>query len=265
MPQDQHYRLYVDESGDHTLQLVGNDNHRYLGLIGIWFDSGEPYRTFARDLQGLKEEIFGPHPDDDSICFHRKDIVERRGLFGRLRDPVLNRRFEAGLLGLTERASFCMSCVVLDKGSYSSKPDGKLFHPYHYCIAALLERYGGWLDLAGARGDVMAESRGSKEDQQLRQEFESTVANGTPHHSADRFQRALTSTKIKLKKKEHDIAGLQLADLLAYPLKREIVAERRGEVPPRDFSSALLKAARSKMNCQHGSGRVSGYGKVWLE
>jgi hypothetical protein len=49
----------VDESGDHTLQLADNDNHRYLGLLGLWFESGEPYRCFARDLEALKEEIFG--------------------------------------------------------------------------------------------------------------------------------------------------------------------------------------------------------------
>lgn len=265
MSQEPRYRLYIDESGDHTLQVVDDDNRRYLGLIGIWFDSGEPYRNFARGLQELKEGIFGPHPDDDSICLHRKDIVERRGIFERLRVPALNQRFERELLDLVEKASFWMACVVVDKSSYVSRAERELFNPYHYCIAALLESYGGWLDQIGAKGDVMAESRGSKEDQQLRHEFESTVANGTLRRPADWFQRVLTSSKIKLKKKEHDIAGLQLADLLAYPLKREIVAERRGEVPRRDFSSRLLEAARPKMNCQPGGGRISEYGKVWLE
>lgn len=265
MSQEPQYRLYIDESGDHTLQFGGDDNRRYLGLIGIWFDSGEPYKAFARGLRELKDGIFGPHPDDDSICLHRKDVVERRGIFERLRDPALNQRFERGLLDLVEKASFWMSCVVVDKGLYISRAERELFNPYHYCIAALLERYGGWLDRAGAKGDVMAESRGSKEDQQLRHEFESVVAKGTRHHSAEWFQRVLTSSKIKLKKKEHEIAGLQLADLLAYPLKREIVAERQGEVPRRDFSSRLLETARPKMNCQPGGGSVSGYGKVWLE
>jgi hypothetical protein len=265
MSQEPQYRLYIDESGDHTLQVVDDDNRRYLGLIGIWFDWGAPYRTFARELQELKDRIFGPHPDDDRICFHRKDIVERRGVFGRLRDPALNQRFERELLDLVEKASFWMSCVVVDKNLYISRTERDLFNPYHHCIAALLERYGGWLDQAGAKGDVMAESRGSKEDQQLRHEFESTTAKGTSRHSAEWFQRVLTSSKIKLKKKEHDIAGLQLADLLAYPLKREIVAEQRGKLPRHDFSARLLEAARPKMSCRPGGGSVSGYGKVWLE
>lgn len=265
MSQEPQYRLYIDESGDHTLQFAGDDNRRYLGLIGIWFDLGEPYRAFARSLRELKDGVFGPHPDDDRICLHRKDIVERRGIFGRLRDPALNQRFERELLDLVEKASFRMSCVVVDKSLYLSKAEKKMFNPYHSCIEALLERYGGWLDQIGAKGDVMAESRGSKEDQQLRHEFESTVAEGASRHSAEWFQRVLTSSKIKLKKKEHDIAGLQLADLLAYPLKREIVAEQRRELIRRDFSSRLLEAARPKMSCQPGGGGISGYGKVWLE
>lgn len=56
----------------------------------------------------------------------------------------------------------------------------------------------------------------------------------------------MTSGEIKLKKKEHAIAGLELADLFAYPLKREMIAERRGEDVPEDFSSVLLDVARRR-------------------
>jgi hypothetical protein len=44
-----------------------------------------------------------------------------------------------------------------------------------------------------------------------------------------------------------------------------MIAERRGEGSPEDFSSILLEAARSKMNRQIHTGRVTGYGKVWLD
>jgi len=111
----------------------------------------------------------------------------------------------------------------------------------------------------------MAESRGGREDQELRTTFESTYKNGTRFLAPEHFQAVLTSGEIKLKKKEHAIAGLELADLLAYPLKREMIAERRGENPPEDFSSALLEAARPKMNCNLYTGRVAGYGKIWLD
>lgn len=262
--QKKRFRLYVDESGDHTFTLADDDNHRYLGLLGVWFDSDAPYMEFARALGELKKEIFGWHPDDPPICFHRKDILLRKEVFSRLRDPETNKSFEAGLLKVIRNASFCMSCVVIDKASHRTKTYRELFHPYHYCIATLLERYAGWLSQVGAEGDVMAESRGRSEDQELLEAFEVTLQRGTRFHEPQSFQQVLTSTKIKLKKKEHAIPGLELADLLAYPFKREMVAERRGEQPLEDFSSALLEAARSKINCQPVTGRVAGYGKIWL-
>jgi hypothetical protein len=158
-----------------------------------------------------------------------------------------------------------MACVVIDKASHRAKTYRELFHPYHYCIAALLERYAGWLSQVGAEGDVVAESRGRTEDQELLEAFETTLQRGTRFHVPQHFQRVLTSTKIKLRKKEHAIPGLELADLLAYPLKREMVAESRGELPPEDFGAALLDAARPRLHCQRSTGRVAGYGKIWLD
>jgi len=259
------YRLYIDESGDHTFQLADNDNQRYLGLLGLWFNTFAPYKDFAQALGELKREIFGWHPDDPPICLHRKDLIARKGVFRRLRNQELNERFEDGLLKVVREARFCMTCVVIDKASHRTKTYRELFHPYHYCLAVLLERYTGWLGLKGAVGDVMAESRGGHEDRELRTAFENTLQKGTRLHSPQQFQAVLTSKEVKLKKKEHAIAGLELADLLAYPFKREMIAERRGEDLPEDFSSALLDVARPKMNCQIYTRRISGYGKVWLD
>ena len=166
---------------------------------------------------------------------------------------------------VVRNATFQITCVVVDKKEHKEKIYRTLIHPYHYCISALLERYAGWLEHIGLEGDVMAESRGKGEDEQLRLAFETTLERGTAFHSGERFRRVLTSGKIKLKKKDHDIAGLQLADLLAYPFKREMIAERRGEQPPADFSSRLLDAARSKINRHLYTGRIAGYGKVWLD
>lgn len=115
MNRGRRYRLYIDESGDHTFNLVESNHHRYLGLLGIWFDVDEPYKTFAQDLARLKSEIFGWHPDDPPICLHRKDLVGRKGRFGRLREPELNERFEASLIKLVSEARSCMTCVVVEE------------------------------------------------------------------------------------------------------------------------------------------------------
>lgn len=259
------YRLYVDESGDHTFTLADDPNHRYLGLLGVWFDVDAPYKAFTKNVQDLKMEVLGWHPDEPSICLHRKDIMGRKGVFSCLRDPGLDKYFCQRLLQIVAEAKFRMTCVVIDKAVHRAKTYRELFHPYHYCVAALLERYAGWLDRTGVQGDVMAESRGGTEDRELREAFEVTLEKGTRFHSAESFKRVLTSRKLKLKKKEHAIAGLELADLLVYPLKREMVAKRNGEQGRQDFSSELLEAARQKLNRQIYTGRVPGYGEVWLD
>jgi hypothetical protein len=259
------YRLYIDESGDHTFQLADNDNHRYLGLLGIWFDTDVPYKTFAQALSELKRDIFDWHPDDPTICLHRKDLIDRKGIFRQLRNPHLNARFERELITLVREANFCMTCVVIDKAAHLASTYRDPAHPYHNCLAALLERYAGWLDGQACMGDVMAESRGAREDRELRTAFEATLQEGTKLHDCHHLQRLLTSREIKLKKKEHAIAGLELSDLLAYPFKRKIVAARRGERLPQDFSTALLDIAREKVHCDPSTGGTAGYGEVWLD
>ena len=61
-----------------------------------------------------------------------------------------------------------MVCVIIDKQAHLVRYDSP-FHPYHYCLAAMLDRYSGWLNYKNAVGDVMAESRAREEDLQLKQ------------------------------------------------------------------------------------------------
>lgn len=160
------YRLYLDESGDHTFNLLHDPAHRYLGLLGVWFQQVEEYARFADDLEHFKCSIFGPRPDKP-VVFHRSDIINRKGAFGALREPHLCQRFDQGLLEAIARANFRMACVVIDKQTYLNRYASP-FHPYHYCLAAMLDRYSGWLNYKNAVGDVMAESRGREEDLQLK-------------------------------------------------------------------------------------------------
>ena len=43
------YRLYIDESGDHTYNKLDTVGHRYLALLGVWFRQSDDYLAFARD------------------------------------------------------------------------------------------------------------------------------------------------------------------------------------------------------------------------
>ena len=61
------------------------------------------------------------------------------------------------------------------------------------------------------------------------------------------------------------IAGLQLADVLAHPVKQAMLAEK-GHIPDpgNNFGRRLYHLVEEKLNQNYRSGKVEGYGKVWL-
>lgn len=261
MTRKRRFRLYIDESGDHTFNAVQEQQHRYLTLMGVWFELYEHYPAFEAGMLDFKDGIFGPR-HDSPVILHRSDIIKRSGPFGAfVLDPDLCEAFDEGLINLVGGHSYRMCGVVLDKQSHMPKKYRQLYHPYYYCLAALMERYAGWLQFKGFEGDVMAESRGKTEDKALQAAFDQLYENGTRFHSAARFQAVLTSRTIKFRRKFDNIAGLQLADLLAAPVKREIVGKKRY---PDGFGGRLVDAARTRFNRNDFTGRISGYGKVHL-
>ncbi len=257
------YRLYIDESGDHTYNLLDDPSHRYLGLLGVWFHQEEDYVAFSDDMDRFKREVFGPRPDKP-VVFHRSDIINRRGSFGLLRQEEKKRQFDEGLLSLIRRARFRMACVVIDKKRHFEQYSSP-FHPYHYCMAAMLDRYCGWLNSVNAIGDVMAESRGQVEDLQLAQAYLRVYESGTLQFRPPHHRKALTSRSIKIQGKSSNIAGLQLADVLAHPVKQIKLAEQ-GLIPKMGdvFGKDVFEAAKDKFIRRARNGAIYGYGWVLL-
>jgi len=263
LPRPARYRLYIDESGDHAYKMLDDPSHRFLALLGVWFRQQDDYVAFADRLEAFKRAIFGPRPDEP-VVLHRSKIVNRKGPFGILCDPEVRARFDRGLLELIEEAKFTLTCVVIDKQSHLARYASP-FHPYHYCLAALLDRYSGWLRYKNAVGDVLAESRGKQEDLQLKQAYRRVYESGTLMFRREHHQRVLTSREIKLRRKSENIAGLQLADVLAHPVKQAMLAEK-GHIPDpgNNFGRQLYRLVEEKLNQNYRSGKVEGYGKVWL-
>lgn len=258
------YRLYLDESGDHTYKQLNDVASRYLGLLGVWFRQADEYVVFADDLEKFKRDIFGARPDKP-VVLHRSDIINRKGPFGILCNTAVQQRFDEGLLGVIHRAKFRMVCVVIDKQTHSEKYTSP-FHPYHYCLTAMVDRYSGWLNYKSAVGDVMAEARGKEEDLQLAQAYRRVYESGTLMFSHEHHQKALTSHDIKIQAKRANVAGLQLADILAYPVKQAFLVEKGVTTDPGDvFGKRVIEAAGTKFNQNEWRGQVTGYGKVWLK
>jgi hypothetical protein len=72
---------------------------------------------------------------------------------------------------------------------------------------------------------IVIEKRGKKEDKQLDDHFQRIVARGTGKLSAE--QVALCNPTCTFKNKRENINGLQLADLVAYPIARYVIEPNR--------------------------------------
>jgi hypothetical protein len=263
------YRLYLDESGDHTTTHAVDIGKRYLGLVGVCFlqdaegfPRNSPYRGFAESFDEFRRSLFG----EDPPVFHREEIVKKCGEFSILQDPNICAQFDSGLLEVFRAASCKIFAIVLDKHEHSNATHRTLKHPSHYCLHAMLERYCGFLNFIGGRGDVMAESRGKVEDMALKEMYEYIYNNGTRYHQPSIFQRALTSQQIKIKPKSAGIHGLQLADVLAHPLTRDVlVSYKRLPHHGGHYCQQLSEIAIQKYNKHAYGDRIRGYGRVLLD
>ena len=219
------YRCYIDEVGNADLESSDNPNHRFLSLSGVILELDYVKTTLHPQMEVLKQRFFPYHPDDP-VIFHRKEMVNRLAPFETLRDDAVREEFDRELLRLLAEWEYVVVSVCLDKKKHKETYQAWRYDPYHYGLAVLLERYVFFLNVAKARGDVLAESRGGKADRRLKDSFEHLWVKGTEFVSQEQFQQALTSRQLKVKPKANNVAGLQLADLLAHPSRNEILAEQ---------------------------------------
>lgn len=260
------FRLYVDETGDHTRSMSESDpvGRRYLCLLGVMVRMGETYTRLQASVEDVKRTHLPYDPDAPPIL-HRKDILRRRGPYHVLNDDAIRTAFDGDLIELVNTAPITIFGVVIDKFSHGSKEYRYLTHAYHYCLAAMLEKYCGLLEFLGAVGDVLVEARGKTEDMTLQKEFRSIWASGTPYLSNSMTKKTLTSRELKIKPKNLNVAGLQVADILAHPVMRDVLLDRgRVNSLDGDFAARIIDVARAKYYRQRYKGTIRGYGRILL-
>ena len=104
----------------------------------------------------------------------------------------------------------------------------------------------------------MAEARGRREDAQLLREYEEFRQHGDAYRTGEEV-RATYPAAMQFRRKDQDIAGLQLADLLAYPQKMDIV-QRNGRP-----MHAALSAFTTRLNTAVDPKIMGHYGRYLLE
>lgn len=253
------YRLYIDEVGHSAIGHCSDLNERYLNLTGVIFDLNYVSMTAFPMIEDLKRRYFNSHPDNP-IILHRKELVNKTYPFKCLMSTDIEIAFNAELLNMLEILNYRAITVTMDKLEYQQRYKFWQFEPYHYCLTAMIERYISWLLTTNAVGDVMAESRGGNEDRRLKACFEGIYKDGTNFITSEIFQAQLTSGQIKVKPKSNNIAGLQIADIIAHPSHKAILAYREQQPLPQNFGGKILKNSKYVSH----EGEIEGFGRNWL-
>lgn len=246
------YRIYIDEVGNSDLESSDNPNHRFLSLTGVILDLKYVADVLNPQMEAFKQTFFGSHPDEP-IILHRKEILNAKPPFEALQSESTRKNFDAQLLKLIHDWEYKVITICIDKKKHTQTYSTWRHDPYHYCLEVLIERYIFFLDSTDSQGDVMAESRGGKEDMRLKKTFHRLYEDGTNFIKPDRFAKRLTSSQLKVKSKANNISGLQLADLLAHASRNEILAqnELRNDTLP-DFGKKISEILRCKYYQKEG-------------
>lgn len=249
------YRLFIDETGHDHLKSSNTPQEQYLCLMGVILNGGGHW-DLRRRMDALKMSIFGR----TDVVLHRREIINKTPPFDVLKDDAIRGSFDCGMLGMIRDSTYTAIAAMIDKQAHIAKYQVWQYQPYHYCLAVMMERYVMWLKERNGRGDVLAEWRGINQNMKLERSYNGLFRKGTDNVSAAEMQTYLTSSQIKIEKKEANIAGLQLADLIASPARTHLVCEIKQEKMKAPFGQEIAKILLDDKFRRSPSGTIAGYG-----
>ncbi|MDO8558972.1 MAG: DUF3800 domain-containing protein [bacterium] len=240
-----HYYLFLDETGDHGLSFIDRNFPLFL-LAGCLFEDAE-LTKIEEEINKFKMEFF----KTTSVILHSRDIRKCEGPFQILFDLELKKKFYEKLDEIINGTNFTIIGSGVNKDEHIKKYGLGAKDPYALSLSFIMERLIFCLDKKEVKSviDVQIEKRGRKEDQQLLNQYNRILDNGTYYVKPDRLKNKIGKFDSFLKRE--NIIGLQISDLCAYPLARHILNPSE-PYPP-------FNIIKSKIYCD-SVGSFDGYG-----
>jgi hypothetical protein len=216
------YFLFMDESGDHGLININQDFPIFV-LCGALI-SEDNYQKLQEEVNNLKHRIW----NSVNVIFHSRDIRKCEKEFVKLFDLEVKKDFINSINDIINRNKFLIISSAVDKKKVIRKYGRLVSDIYELSLSFIIERSIFALDTKN-RSDLMLkiilESRGKVEDKNLTEHFQKLLSVGTNYVNSSRLKSY--KLEIEFKKKKENCIGLQLADLLAYPIARFILNPER--------------------------------------
>ncbi|HNB26546.1 MAG TPA: DUF3800 domain-containing protein [Alphaproteobacteria bacterium] len=235
------YIIFVDESGDHSLDVIDRDYPVFVLNFCI-FQKARYAETLCPRLQEFKFRHFG----HDHVILHEHAIRKQVRPFVFLKSEDKREAFVRDLTVIIAETEFVLVSAVIDKRALRRRyvdPSS----PYDIALLFCMERAHAFLRGVGQAErmtHVIVECRGAKEDAALELQFRRICAGANLQGRMDGFEIVFADKKANL-------PGLQIADLTARPIGRHVINPAQ---PNRAFDVLQAKFRRS------AAGRIDGWG-----
>lgn len=182
------------------------------------------YDLLKTKVMELKSKFW----NNKKVILHSRDIRKCDKEFSILLDEEVKKDFYKDLNQIIETTSYEIISSAIDKEKHLKKYGLLTDNVYQISLSFVLERSIFCLDtktVDNKRLTIGIEKRGKKEDNELRAHFQKLLQVGTYFVSRDRISAYQTS--IHFRDKKEDVVGLQISDLIAYPIARHVLDSER--------------------------------------
>ena len=238
--------VFVDESGDHG--LVNFDPYYPIFVLAALLMTRGDHEALGHDFARLKARYW----PGEKVVFHEREIRRREGPFARLgsRDYEI---FLSELTRVVAKTPFKLMAVVVDKRRLVERYARPL-NPYKLALGFVVERVAFEVGPGyGQKLPFFLEARGRREDRELLR-VAKQLRSGEHWLSRDLspgLRVTLGRMRFEFKRKDDLLPGLELADLVAWPVgHRYLYPEQKN----RAFSVLERKFRRGP------GGKVEGWG-----
>lgn len=211
------YYLFIDECGDHQLEKF-NPSFPIFTLCGVLI-SEDKLDGLEKRIKSFKRSFF----NDEGVIIHSRDIRKQEKEFSILQYDDIKQRFYGEINSiLGQQDVYVIVCCSILKEPFIER-FSKGEDVYGLSLKYLIERSIFYMDdnISEGKLNIYIERRGVKQDHALLNYYNRLRATGTKWVTAERLVSRLGNFNFCFKKE--NIIGLQLADLIAYPITRHVL------------------------------------------
>ena len=208
------YVIFADESGDHGLNALSHS--RAFVSAFVIFDREVYEKIAVPTFKDFKRRFFG----DVLTPLHEREIRKGEGAFRTLSGAAHRERAFEDLRVILHHLPYWIVAVGIDKDQFTPNPDSK-GSPYHRrfietlvaCLMTIPD-----INASQPPTEIVADSRGAKEDQELQRLVDSLTDSDEPEARSFQF-------RIRFTRKRDVEIGVEIADLVANPISRRVLRQ----------------------------------------